>query len=168
MIIGRGGALGEAVIVRLQKGELLLEGLAEICRREGIRNGVILTGFGSLYESCWSGAVKPEYPPREFFRETSNEALEILAISGVIADYHVHAHVVLSNREKAFGGHLEPGCRVFSLVELAIAKLENLKLQRQLDVETKQKLLQVVDRYDETAAGAAAYSLADRAGHTQP
>ena len=75
---------------------------------------------------------------------------------------------MLSNRERAFGGHLEPGCRVFSLVELAIAKLENLKLQRQLDAETKQKLLQVVDRYDEPAAGAAAYSLADTAGHTQP
>ncbi len=166
MIIGRGGALGETVIVRLQKGELLLEGMAEICRREGIRNGVILTGFGSLYESCWSGAVTPAYPPREFFRQTSSDALEILAISGVIADYHVHAHMVLSNRERAFGGHLEPGCRVFSLVELAIAKLDHLKLQRQLDAETKQKLLQVVDQYEGTT-GDAAYSLVDTAGHTE-
>ena len=63
--------------------------------------------------------MKPDYPPREFFRETSPEALEILAISGVIADYHVHAQLVLSNREKAFGGHLEFGCRVFSLVDTA-------------------------------------------------
>ena len=166
MIIGRGGQLGETVIVRLQKDELLLEGMADICRREGIRNGVILTGFGSLYESCWSGAVTAAYPPREFFRETSSEALEILAISGVIADYHVHAHMVLSNRERAFGGHVEPGCRVFSLVELAIAKLDHLKLQRQLDAETKQKLLQVVDRY-ETAPEGAAYSLVQDAGHTE-
>ena len=166
MIIGRGGALGETVILRLQKGELLLEGLADLCRREGIRNGVILTGFGSLYESCWSGAVTPAYPPREFFRETSTEVLEILAISGVIADYHVHAHMVLSNRERALGGHVEPGCRVFSLVELAIAKLENLKLQRQLDAVTKQKLLQVVDRYEATTDDAA-YSLVQTAGHTE-
>jgi uncharacterized protein len=163
VIIGRGGALGETVIVRLQKGELLLEGIAEICRHEGIRNGVILTGFGSLYESCWSGALKPDYPPREFFRETSGEALEILAISGVIADYHVHAHMVLSTRERAFGGHVEPGCRVFSLVELAIAKLEHLKLQRHLDPETKQKLLQVVARYEGMTADTA-YSLVDTTG----
>jgi len=167
MVIGRGGQLGETVIVRLQKGELLLEGMADLCRREGIRNGVILTGFGSLYESCWSGAVKPDYPPREFFRETSTEALEILAISGVIADYHVHAHVVLSKRERAFGGHLEPGCRVFSLVELAIAKLDHLMLQRQVDAETKQKLLQVVGRY-EGMPDDAAYSLVRAAGHTEP
>ena len=167
MVIGRGGALGETVVVRLQKGELLLEGMADLCRREGIRNGVILTGFGSLYESCWSGAVKPDYPPREFFRETSADALEILAISGVIADYHVHAHVVLSNRERAFGGHVEPACRVFSLVELAIAKLDHLKLQRQLDAETKQKLLQVVDRY-EGAPDDAAYSLVQTSGHADP
>jgi len=167
MVIGRGGQLGETVIVRLQKGELLLEGMADLCRREGIRNGVILTGFGSLYESCWSGAVKPDYPPREFFRETSTEALEILAISGVIADYHVHAHMVLSKRERAFGGHLEPGCRVFSLVELAIAKLDHLKLQRQVDAETKQKLLQVVGRYESTPDDAA-YSLVQAAGHTEP
>ena len=167
MIIGRGGQLGETVVVRLQKGELLLEGMADICRWEGIRNGVILTGFGSLYESCWSGAMKPEYPPREFFRETSADVLEILAISGVIADYHVHAHMVLSNRDKAFGGHVEPGCRVFSLVELAIAKLDHLKLQRQLDAVTKQKLLQVVDRY-EGATEDAAYSLVQTAGHADP
>jgi len=93
------------------------------------------------------------------------DALEILAISGVVADYHVHAHMVLSNRERAFGGHLEPGCRVFSLVELAIARLDHLKLQRQLDAETKQKLLQVVERYEGTTADAA-YSLVDTAGHT--
>ena len=167
MIVGRGGQLGETVVVRLQKGELLLEGMGDLCRREGIRNGVILTGFGSLYESCWSGAVKPDYPPREFFRETSTEALEILAISGVIADYHVHAHVVLSKRERAFGGHLEPGCRVFSLVELAIAKLDHLMLQRQVDAETKQKLLQVVGRY-EGMPDDAAYSLVRAAGHTEP
>jgi len=167
MVIGRGGQLGETVVVRLQKGELLLEAMGDLCRREGIRNGVILTGFGSLYESCWSGAVKPDYPPREFFRETSTEALEILAISGVIADYHVHAHVVLSKRERAFGGHLEPGCRVFSLVELAIAKLDHLMLQRQVDAETKQKLLQVVGRY-EGMPDDAAYSLVRAAGHTEP
>jgi len=52
VIIGRGGTVGETVVVRLQKGELLLEDITEICRTEGICNGIILTGFGSLYESC--------------------------------------------------------------------------------------------------------------------
>lgn len=167
MIIGRRGQLGETVIVRLQKGEPALEGIADICRRQGIRNGVILTGFGGLYESCWSGAVKPEHPPRESFRETSAEALEVLAISGIFADYQTHAHQVPPTASGPSGGtwsrlpRLQPG-------GAAIARLENLKLQRQLDAETKQKLLQVVDRYEGAAEGDAAYSLFQTPGHGDP
>jgi hypothetical protein len=45
--------------------------------------------------------------------------------------------------------------------------LENLKLQRQLDAATRQRLLQVVDQYQGTTTGERAYSLADTAGHAE-
>ena len=31
--------------------------------------------------------------------------IDILAISGVIADFHVHAHVTLCTEDETFGGH---------------------------------------------------------------
>ena len=147
MVIGRGGRPGEIVVVRLQKGELLLESLRAICRREKIRNGLIVTGFGSLDRSRVTGVVSPAYPPTRFYDNRSRAGVEILAISGVIADYHVHAHMVMCDRRKAFGGHVEEGCRVLSLSEIAIMRLERLRLKRLLDRTTGQKLLGVVRRY---------------------
>jgi uncharacterized protein len=147
VVIGRGGRSGEVVVVRLARGDLLLESLRAICRRERIRNGVILTGFGSLSASRVTGVVSPAYPARHFYDNRSKAGVEILAISGVVADYHVHAHMVMCDRRRAFGGHVEEGCRVLSLSEIAIMRLDRLKLRRVLDRTTGQKLLTVVTRY---------------------
>ena len=74
-------------------------------------------------------------------------------MSGVIADYHVHCHLVLCDRRAAFGGHLEPGCRVLSLAEIALMRVDGVKLARRLDPTTGQKLLQSVTSYATTNRG---------------
>ena len=145
--IGRGGTPGQVVVVRLAYGDLLLESLRLICRAEGIRNGVILTGFGSLTDLSVTGVLGPRFPPRRFYTRRSPRGVEIIGMSGVIADYHVHCHLTLCDRRGAFGGHLEEGCRVLSLAEIAILKLGRLKMKRTLDPATGQKLLQIVTRY---------------------
>ncbi len=147
MIVGRGGALGETVIVRLVVGEDLLESLTRICREEGIRNGVILTGFGSVSRAVVSGTATDKFPPDEFYKIDRAEGIEILAISGVIADYHVHAHLALCTPSESFGGHLEPGNVIFSLAEIAIAKVAGMRLKRMRDETTGQRLLGVVESY---------------------
>lgn len=146
-MIARGGRSGSIVVVRLAYGDLLLESIQEICRKEKIRNGVVLTGFGSLTDLAVTGVVGPAFPPRRFYRRQTPRGVEILAISGVIADYHVHVHMVLCDKRQAFGGHLEAGCRVLSLVEIAIMRVDGVKLRRQLDPSTGQKLLQSVRAY---------------------
>ncbi len=143
-----GGARPDGlVVVRLAYGEDLLASLQEICRRERIRNGLILTGFGSLADVAVSGAIGPAFPPRRFFHRRSPRGVEILAMSGVIADYHVHCHLVLADRHRAFGGHLEPGCRILSLAEIALMRVAGVRLARRLDPTTGQKLLQAVRAY---------------------
>ena len=146
-MVARGGRSGSIVVVRLAYGDLLLESLQEICRKEKIRNGVILTGFGSLTDLAVTGVVGAAFPPRRFYRRSTPRGVEILAISGVVADYHVHVHMVLCDRRHAFGGHLEPGCRVLSLAEIAIMRVDRVKLARRLDPTTGQKLLQSVRTY---------------------
>jgi predicted DNA-binding protein with PD1-like motif len=146
-MVARGARAGGIVVMRLAYGDDLLGSLQEICRREKIRNGVILTGFGSLTDVVVSGAAGPRFPPRRFFRRTKPRGVEILAMAGVIADYHVHCHLVLSDRNAAFGGHLEPGCKVLSLAEIALMRVDGIKLARLVDATTGQKLLQSVRRY---------------------
>ncbi len=144
MISGKASAVGEVIVARLEHGEDLFESLEKICREQDIRNGVILTGFGSVGRSQLMGASSTAYPELEFYHDRREEGLEILAISGVIADYEVHAHMVLSNQDRAIGGHIEPGCRILTLCELVIAKLDGIQLKRLPDPKLKHRVLQVV------------------------
>jgi hypothetical protein len=146
-MVAGGARAGEIVVVRLAYGDLLLESIHEICRQRRIRDGVILTGFGSLTDIAVSGAVGASFPPRTFYRRTRPRGVEILAMSGVIANYHVHCHLVLSDRNRAFGGHLEQGCRVLSLAEIALMRVTGIKLARLVDTTTGQRLLQGVRAY---------------------
>jgi hypothetical protein len=146
-MVARGARAGRIVVVRLAYGDDLLDTLHEICRRERIRNGVILTGFGSLTDVSVTGVVGPAFPPRRFYNRRRPRGVEIIAMSGVIADHHVHCHLVLCKRGGAFGGHLERGCRVLSLAEIALMRVDGVKLARRLDPTTGQKLLQAVRAY---------------------
>ena len=146
-MIAPGGRAGEIVVLRLAYGDLLLESLQDTCRREQIRNGVILTGFGSLTDHAVTGVVGAAFPPRRFYRRQTPRGVEIIAMSGVIADSHVHCHIVLCDRRGAFGGHLEAGCKVLSLAEVALMRVDGVKLARRLDPTTGQKLLQSVESY---------------------
>ena len=140
-MIARGGRPGPVVVLRLAYGEDLLGSLNEICRREKIRNGVVLTGFGSLTDISVTGAVGASFPPRRFYNLRKPRGVEILAISGVIADYHVHVHMVLCDKNRAFGGHLELGCKILSLAEIAIMRVDGVKMARRIDPSTGQRLL---------------------------
>ena len=149
-MVAGGARAGEIVVVRLAYGELLLESIQEICRQRKIRDGVILTGFGSLTDFAVSGAVGASFPPRKFYQRTRPRGVEILAMAGVIANYHVHCHLVLSDRNRAFGGHLERGCRVLSLAEIALMRVTGIKLARLVDSTTGQKLLESVRAYPQS------------------
>jgi hypothetical protein len=146
-LVAGGARAGEIVVVRLTYGELLLESLQEICRQRRIRDGVILTGFGSLTDVAVSGAVGASFPPRKFYQRTQPRGVEVLAMAGVIANYHVHCHLVLTDRKQAFGGHLEKGCRVLSLAEIVLMRVDGIKLARLVDDTTGQRLLQKVQAY---------------------
>ncbi len=56
MIVGSGGGTWRTVVARFVVGENLLESMTQLCRDEDIRNGIILTGFGSLSRAVASGA----------------------------------------------------------------------------------------------------------------
>jgi len=148
MIVGKGAASGEILVARIEHGEDLLESLQKLCAENDIRNGVILSGYGTLCYASFFGMKSTEYPPPDFFRYRKEEGYELLNFTGVIADYQIHAHMTISTEEKAVGGHMEKGCKVLTLAEVVIMKLENIKLKRMIDPKVKQNLLQVVDSYE--------------------
>ncbi len=148
MIVGTGARGGEIIVARMENGEDVLECLQELSIKHDIRNGVILSGYGTLGHAAFFGLKSTEYPPPDFYKTRKEEGYELLNFTGVIADYQVHAHMTISTEEKAIGGHLEKGCKVLTLAEVVIMKLEGIKLKRMVDPKVKQNLLQVVESYD--------------------
>jgi predicted DNA-binding protein with PD1-like motif len=73
------------------------------------------------------------YPPVEHFEVWEDKPLEVSSIDGIIANGVPHLHMVVSDHEKAYSGHVEPGCRILYLGEIVIAEFEELELQRRLN-----------------------------------
>ncbi len=149
MIVGKGAVAGEIIVARVEHGEDLLECLQRLCTENSIRNGVILSGYGTLCHASFFGVQSTQYPPPDFYRWRKDDGYELLNFTGVIADYQVHAHMTLSTEQGALGGHMEKGCTVLTLAEVVIMRLDNIKLKRLIDPAVKQNLLQVVDSYED-------------------
>jgi len=107
------GDLERVVVIRLKNGVDVLEGLRKAVEREGIRNAVILSGIGSVTSYHLHAVANTTFPPEEVFYKAEGP-YDLIASQGYVIDGRVHAHVTLSDENRAIGGHLEPGTRVFT------------------------------------------------------
>jgi uncharacterized protein len=109
--------------VRVDKDAMLLESIAAVIQKNGIKDGAVLTAAGAVGVCTFHGVGGT--------KQTVTEDMEINHLGGVIANGEPHLHVVLSNAKRgAFGGHLEAGCKVSNRVELTIAQFTGEPLER--------------------------------------
>lgn len=108
------------VLVRLDPGEDLLQSLRAAVQEQGIQNGVILEGVGSLDRYHFHVVKTTQMPPGNTFVQGEGP-FDILTVTGLIAQGRIHAHITFANAEQAMGGHVEEGCRIltFGIVVLA-------------------------------------------------
>ncbi len=64
---------------------------------------------------------------------TIEKPIELGAAQGIIIDGEPHFHLIISEPDNMYAGHMEPGCEVQYLAELAILELKDLNLTRKLD-----------------------------------
>jgi hypothetical protein len=135
MEVFTGGHIAEVAAVRLDQGDDVLAALERLARELDIHTGIVLSGIGTLDQATLHHITHTGYPPKD--RMVSYEGpIELLSIDGLIADYVPHLHTCISIKDQTFMGHLEPGCRVLYLAEIAIAKLEGVRLSRRKNPET--------------------------------
>jgi hypothetical protein len=117
-------------ILRVDPGEDTLEAVQGFLRKTGIRQAVVLGGYGTLaaYHLHW---VTHNRIPTENAFGRGYGGIEILAMNGLVVDGEPHIHVALSTPDGAFGGHLEPGCIAYVLCEIFFAEVEGVPLSRQ-------------------------------------
>jgi len=111
------------VVLRFKFGADLLAGLETAVKQNKIRNGVILNGFGSVRNYQIHQVSNRTLPSKNMFVKDPSAPADIAAMSGYVLNGRLHPHITLSNPEKAFGGHLEPGTNVFTFAVVTIGVL---------------------------------------------
>ena len=89
-----------------------------------IKNAVILSGIGSVYQYHVHSVDNATFPSRNVFNLEEKPA-DLVSVSGYIIEGRVHAHIGVSDSKTAAGGHLEPGTKVFTFCIITIGILED-------------------------------------------
>ena len=132
---------GKLIAIGLGPDEKLLESVKEVIRAHGIRDGAVVSGIGTL-KRCHMHYVNTTGFPAENRFYVVEEPLEIVAISGLIADHEPHLHMAAGCRDqRAYVGHVEDGCVVLYLAELMIMRTEGMCLKREIDPRNGVSLL---------------------------
>ena len=121
---------GRIFALRFDQGDDLLEGINAFIEQEGIQDGYVASAIGTLDKCVMHMVMTTGYPPVEHFARWEDSPLEVAAVDGLIAAGVPHLHMVVSDHEKAYAGHLEKGCRVLYLAEVVIVELDHADLTR--------------------------------------
>ena len=123
---------GRTVIIHLGKGEKLLESLTEEIKLLHLKNGILLSAIGSLRKASLHVITSTDdWPVNQFI--TVEKPIELGAAQGLIINGEPHFHLVISEENSLYAGHMEPGCEVQYLAEFAILELLDVDLTRKTD-----------------------------------
>jgi uncharacterized protein len=113
---------GRTWVLRLDPGEDLLASLQQTVAELGVRDGVFLSGIGSLTSYHVHVVSSTDLPPTNAFIKGEGP-FDILTVTGHVMGGRIHAHLTFSDDEKAMGGHLEPGSHVLTFAIVTLAEL---------------------------------------------
>ncbi len=135
-------ATNRVFVLRLDPGDYLLESIRRFIEQEHIKDAYIASAIGTLDYCVMHMVMTTGYPPVEHFERWEDKPLEVSSIDGIIADGTPHLHMVASDHQKAYSGHVEPGCRVLYLAEIVIVELDQAGLRRVRNEKGILKLIQ--------------------------
>jgi len=131
--------VGKIIVMNLERGDLLLESIREELARLEIKNAVITSAIGSLSKAVLHRVVTTDVEPVDEF-VTIEAPIELASLQGYVLDGHPHFHMVVSDLEQAYTGHLEDGTTVLYLVEISMLEIVNPGLRRVKDENNIAKL----------------------------
>jgi predicted DNA-binding protein with PD1-like motif len=108
------GQFQRILVFRFKYGADLLAGMEKMVKQHKIKNAVILAGAGSVRNYHVHSVSNRTLPSKNIFTKDSSAPADIVSMNGYIINGVIHAHLTMTNGEKAFGGHLEPGTNVFT------------------------------------------------------
>ena len=117
-------------ILRIDPGEDVLGSVTGYLAESGVRQAVVMAGYGTLGAHHLHWVTHNRIPPDDTFGRGEG-GIEILSMNGLVVEGKPHIHVTLSTPEGAYGGHLEEGCIAYVVCEVFLAEIEGPRLTRQ-------------------------------------
>ncbi len=124
--------IGRVIVIHLGKGEDILESIKSEISRSHIENGILISAIGSLRKASLHFITNTDETAVNKFI-TIERPIELSSAQGLIIDGEPHFHLTISEPDGLYAGHMEPGCEVQYLAELAILEFKGLQLARRLD-----------------------------------
>jgi predicted DNA-binding protein with PD1-like motif len=135
------GNLGKTVIIELERGEDLIEGICSALKQKGIQNAILGSAVGSIQKLAY-------HRPTDMGQAANDELLtvsapmEVASLTGSVIDGAAHFHIVAVAPDGIYGGHVEPGTEVMYLMEVILVEIGGCNLERRLTSEKVKKLFQ--------------------------
>lgn len=127
-----GYGLGQVIILNLKRGDLLLETIEEELKKSGIKNALLTSAIGSMQKVVLHRVIGMGREPEDEFI-TLEKPMELASLQGIVLNGKAHFHMVVSDVEQAYTGHLEPGTQVLYLGEISLVELKGVSLCREKD-----------------------------------
>jgi len=147
MKIFTGDSFGKVHVLRIDRGEYLLENIENFIKLKNINNAVVLSAIGTVSDCIMHMVMTTTLPPVDNFIKWENKPLEIASINGVIANGSPHLHMTVSDHEYAYAGHLEHECKVLYLCEIVIAEIDGLNFHR---IRNENNILELIELHELT------------------
>ena len=117
-------------ILRIDPGEDILISLKNFVKEKGIKQGMVVMGYGTLEKVSLHWVCHNGWPPENRYDEWKG-GIEILSMNGMIVNSEPHIHLTASTADGSFGGHLEEGCICYVLCEVGLVELEGIQMSRE-------------------------------------
>ncbi len=110
---------------RLKPGQDLFDEIESIVTEKNIEAGCVLSAVGSLTHATLRLAN------RDFYSEYDGH-FEIVSMTGTVSIHGSHLHISISDGNgKTIGGHLVPGCKIYTTAEMVIGVFEDVVYKRE-------------------------------------
>jgi len=119
------GQFDRVLVLRFKYQTDLLAGMEKMVKEQHIKNAVILSAIGSVRNYQIHTVSNRTLPSKDTFVQDPTAPADVIGMNGYIINGTIHAPMTLATPERAFGGHLEPGCNVFTFVTVTMGVLSD-------------------------------------------
>lgn len=110
---------------RLKPGHDLFDSIEFFVRERKIQAGCVLSSVGSLTHYTLRFANQAAHAE-------GDGHFEIVSMTGTISIHGSHLHVSISDEQgKTMGGHLVPGCKIYTTAEIVLAVFDDIVYKRE-------------------------------------